>query len=78
MTTSPAKGRPTCLKWQTTWTTSRRWREPEPWALVGTSTVLQGSRWGLRTCPSTQTWSPSCSGGNGRRRRSGAPWLTTC
>lgn len=27
---------------QTTWTTSRRWRELEPWALVGTSTVLQG------------------------------------
>lgn len=27
---------------QTTWTTSRRWREPKPSALVGISTVLQG------------------------------------
>ncbi|XP_030896935.1 dipeptidase 1 isoform X2 [Leptonychotes weddellii] len=63
---------------QTIWTTSRRWREPEPWALVGTLTVFQGSPRGLRTCPSTQTWWPSCSEGSGQRRRSGAPWPTTC
>lgn len=38
-----------CLHWQTIWTTSRRWQEPEPWALVGTMTVFQGK--GQGQCP---------------------------
>lgn len=42
------------------------------------SALTSGSPWGLKTCPSTQTWWLSYSGGSGQKRRSGVSWPTTC
>lgn len=43
---------------QTTWTTSRRWQEPEQWALVGTSMASQGKGQGCVLWVSWQGPSP--------------------